>query len=409
MNKYLLGAALVAATTGLVTFYPNSAGPGTTAQAMNLTSTQQAATPLATTSQNGQNRPRIDLVFAIDTTGSMSGLIAAAKEKIWSIASTMAQGQPAPEIRIGLVAYRDHGDDYVTQVTDLSTDLDSVYAKLMLLSANGGGDRPEDVNQGLLDAVTKMSWRSDDQTYKVVFLVGDAPPHTDYQGEIQYPEIVAQARSRGIVINTIQCGSQGDTTAAWQQIAALAQGEFINVAQNGSAVAVATPFDDKLARLSVAMDATRLFYGDKNAQALTEKKLDAAAKALNHASFASRARRAEFNASASGAGNFLGDSELVDAVASGRVDLKALPAAVMPAPLQMLAPAARAVVVKEKAEQRAKIKNEIAQVAKERDAFIESEVAAAGGAKDSLDQKLHDVIGRQALKAGVNVGTQLKY
>lgn len=409
MNKYLLGAALVAATTGLVTFYPNSAGPGTTAQAMNLTSTQPAATPLATTSQNGQNRPRIDLVFAIDTTGSMSGLIAAAKEKVWSIASTMAQGQPAPEIRIGLVAYRDHGDDYVTQVTDLSTDLDSVYAKLMILSANGGGDGPEDVNQGLLDAVTKMSWRNDDQTYKVVFLVGDAPPHTDYQGEIQYPEIVAQARSRGIVINTIQCGSQGDTTAAWQQIAALAQGEFINVAQNGSAVAVATPFDDKLARLSVAMDATRLFYGDKNAQALTEKKVDAAAKVLNQASFASRARRAEFNASASGADNFLGDSELVDAVASGRVDLKALPAAVMPAPLRMLAPAARAVVVKEKAEQRAKIKNEIAQVAKERDAFIESEVAAAGGAKDSLDQKLHDVIGRQALKAGVNVGTQLKY
>src|SRR4051794_24266330 len=61
-----------------------------------------------------QVAPRVELVFALDTTGSMSGLIDGAKRKIWSIAQFIAQGQPKPDVRIGLVAYRDIGDAYVT-------------------------------------------------------------------------------------------------------------------------------------------------------------------------------------------------------------------------------------------------------------------------------------------------------
>lgn len=52
--------------------------------------------------QQATQKPKIEVVFVLDTTGSMSGLINAAKEKIWSIASTMAQAQTAPEIKMGL-------------------------------------------------------------------------------------------------------------------------------------------------------------------------------------------------------------------------------------------------------------------------------------------------------------------
>ena len=106
-------------------------------------------------------RPLVEVVFVLDTTGSMSGLIQAAKEKIWSIATTLAPAQPAPEIRMGLVAYRDRGDDYVTRVVDLSDDLDSMYATLMDFRAAGGGDGPESVNQALHDAVHRISWSQD--------------------------------------------------------------------------------------------------------------------------------------------------------------------------------------------------------------------------------------------------------
>ena len=87
-----------------------------------------------------QQSHRIEVVFILDTTSSMSGLIRAAKEKIWSIASTMASAQENPDIKMGLVAFRDRGDTYVTRVFDLSSDLDTMYAQLMDFRAEGGGD-----------------------------------------------------------------------------------------------------------------------------------------------------------------------------------------------------------------------------------------------------------------------------
>src|SRR5262245_56397553 len=122
-------------------------------------------------------RPRADVVFVLDTTGSMSGLLEGAKKKVWSIANEMLKGRPVPDLRMGLVAYRDKGDAYVTQVTDLTRDLDKVYEVLLGFRADGGGDGPENVRQGLHDAITKISWSKEKSAFKVMFLVGDAPPH----------------------------------------------------------------------------------------------------------------------------------------------------------------------------------------------------------------------------------------
>src|SRR5713226_8152037 len=89
----------------------------------------------------------LELVFALDTTGSMGGLIDGAKQRIWGIVNGVLQGQMARKVRVGLVAYRDRGDTYVTKVVPLSEDLDKVYSKLMDFQAEGGGDTPEDVRQ----------------------------------------------------------------------------------------------------------------------------------------------------------------------------------------------------------------------------------------------------------------------
>src|SRR5207249_6913916 len=92
-------------------------------------------------------KPQVEVVFCLDTTGSMSGLIDAAKKKIWTISNQIASGKPTPELKLGLVAYRDRKDAYVTQVYDLSNDLDAIYGHLMGFKADGGGDTPESVNQ----------------------------------------------------------------------------------------------------------------------------------------------------------------------------------------------------------------------------------------------------------------------
>jgi hypothetical protein len=140
-------------------------------------------------------KPVIEVVFVLDTTGSMGPLIEGAKRKIWSIATTLIDCSPDAEIRMGLVAYRDIGDDYVTKTFDLTTDIQGLYADLLQLCARGGGDWPESVNEALYVGVTKINWSRGRESTRIVFLVGDAPPHMDYAQDMKYPEVLRLARA----------------------------------------------------------------------------------------------------------------------------------------------------------------------------------------------------------------------
>jgi Mg-chelatase subunit ChlD len=389
MKTNIVIAGLVLATVGTVLVYPTLRSHAT-----------QVANPHTTVTTPSAAK-RVEVVFVLDTTGSMGGLIAAAKEKIWSIASTLAQARQAPEISMGLVAYRDRGDAYVTQVIDLDKDLDSMYAKLMDFRADGGGDSPESVNQALDDAINKISWSQDASTYRVVFLVGDAPPHMDYQDDAKYPVIVASAAAKGIVVNTIQCGGMRETVKPWQEIAALGHGRYFTVDQAGSAVAIATPFDAKIATLSAELDSTRLYYGSVEEQKAMAGKLEASERLRASASPAAQARRGVFNASESGKSNLLGGRDLVDDVASGRVALDAVPAADLPKAIADLPRAEQEVVVTGNAIKRQDLQRQIAELAKDRDAFIKKQVEATGGAAGSLDQKIYDAVREQAATKGL--------
>ena len=101
--------------------------------------------------------PLIEVVFVVDTTGSMSNLIEGAKRKVWSIANEILSAKPRPRLSVGMVAYRDYSDAYVTQVFQPTEDLDAVYANLQGFSADGGGDTPEHVNMALAAAFGQPS------------------------------------------------------------------------------------------------------------------------------------------------------------------------------------------------------------------------------------------------------------
>src|SRR3984957_11897233 len=106
-------------------------------------------------------KPKVEVVFCLDTTGSMGGLLESAKAKIWAICNQIANGKPTPDLKVGLVAFRDRGDEYITKVFDLSDDLDAIHGHLKTFKAAGGGDIPESVNQALDDAVNKVKWSTD--------------------------------------------------------------------------------------------------------------------------------------------------------------------------------------------------------------------------------------------------------
>lgn len=396
MRTSLLAITLCVATAALLAFYPHT-------DSRAVSGTDNALRTPPTSLPVPDQQARIEVVFVLDTTGSMSGLIAAAKDKIWSIATSMAQADPAPEIRLGLVAFRDRDDAYVTQRIDLSTDLDSLYARLMQLEAGGGGDMPEAVTQALGEAVREMSWSADDSVYKAVFLLGDAPPHMDYQDEPQYPAVLEFARARGIVINTVQCGHLPATQTAFMHIAKLAQGRYFNVAQDGDAVAITTPFDAEIARLSAALDDTRIFFGDAAARQITDRKAAATATLHAAASPATRARRAAFNASASGAANFAGEHELVAAVRSGTVALDAIAPEALPAELAAMTATERAAVIEEKAATRDRLEDRIKALAADRDSYISAELDSAGATDDSLDEQIYTTVRTQAAAKGLRL------
>ena len=345
--------------------------------------------------------PRIEVVFVLDTTSSMSGLIQAAREKIWSIASSMASAQQSPEIRMGLVAFRDRGDAYITRVYDLSSDLDSMYANLMDFTAEGGGDSPESVNQALYDAVHDISWSQDKNTYRVVFLVGDAPPHMDYHNDVKYPVTLEVARQKGIVVNAIQSGQHQYTRPAWQQIAALGRGEYFQVENSGNAVAIATPYDEQLSALAAEYEATRLFFGDAESKKAQQAKVEANARLRKELSSTALARRDTFNSTASGRYNALPEFELVEEVTSGRVDLDEIATEDLPASLQSMAPAEQMQVIEEQAKRREALQQQIRALAESRNSYIEDEIEAAGGADDSLDEKIYRTVREQAAAVGL--------
>jgi hypothetical protein len=245
-----------------------------------------------------------------------------------------------------------------------------------------------------------MSWSEGEQAYQVIFLIGDAPPHMDYN-EIRYPEIVASANEKGIVINTIQCGEIPMTVPAWTQIASLGHGSFFQVEQAGGAVAFTSPFDDKIAELSAKLDDTRLYYGNEEEKERMLLKVAATDKMEIMASVESRARRGVFNASVGGRANLLGDNELVDAVASGTVELDDIAQEDLPEAMKPMAPAEQKVYVAQLAGERADLKRQIQALSADRDDFIAKKVDEAGGMKDSLDLQLYEAVKEQAGKAGL--------
>ena len=149
----------------------------------------------------------LDLVFLLDTTGSMSGEIREAKNQVRSISEALAEARPQERVRIGVVAYRDQGEEYVTQVSDLTTDVEVTFAALARLKASGGGDAPEDVLAGIQATIDQISWDPDPSVERQAFLIGDAPAHLGYDEHPDLDVILERAATERIVIHAIGCRS----------------------------------------------------------------------------------------------------------------------------------------------------------------------------------------------------------
>lgn len=170
---------------------------------------------------------RVDVHFLIDATGSMADEIQQLKENMIAIAENIQALGSQPDVRFGMTVYRDRGDLFVSRTFDFTPDVVLFVEELAALAAEGGGDYPESLNEGLHDALHLPEWRGED-TISLVFLIADAPPHLDYANDFDYASEILFAAGRGIKIFPLASSGLDDQGEyIFRQIAQITGGKFL--------------------------------------------------------------------------------------------------------------------------------------------------------------------------------------
>lgn len=340
------------------------------------------------------SRP-IDLAICLDTSGSMQGLIDAARRTIWSVVSELATAQPAPRLRVALLSYGSPGHDadgHVVVETDLTSDLDLVSERLFALGTAGGD---EYVGRVVGRALDGLAWSAGD-ALRLLFVAGNES--ADQDRERPFRDAAGRAAKRGVRVNAIYCGGADDGDAGgWRELALLGTGRFASIDKDRGTVAVATPYDAELAALSRRLNATYVAYG----RAAKESRARQEAQDANAAGAGAPAAAERAAAKASGL-YANGTWDLVDRLAEEpALDLGALPEGDLPEELQKVPPAERRAWLATKRTERAALQEQVRALDQQRQAHVRAEMGRQRLSDDAgLDRALKEALREQAAAAG---------
>ena len=344
-------------------------------------------------------RRDLDLVIALDVSGSMEGLINSAKQRLWDITNELAQARPVPNLRVAILSYGAplYGEQagYVRVDLPFTPDLDAVNATLFAFQTDGGDEYVARAIQTSLDA---LSWSQDSDALRVMFVAGNESAEQDPR--LTIGAATAAAARRGVVVNAIYCGSDNDGDApGWRRVATSTNGLYASIDQQAAAVAnVATPFDEQLAALNVELNATYVAFGaaGENGRA-NQLAQDGNAAAMSPAAAVSRtvAKASEL---------YRSEWDVVDATQAGKA-LADIPVAELPAEMQALSPAEREAFVREKAERRHDLQRQVGELAAERSRYIEERRRQSEGEPTGLDAALVEGIREVAATKGFEFPT----
>lgn len=146
----------------------------------------------------------IDLLFILDVTGSMGEELERLKTSIEIINLNIASLNIKPDVRYGMVCYRDQEDDFVTKLISFTSNLQEFQKEINKLSAKGGGDDPEDLQSALKKAIQRMDWN--DRGIRLGFIITDAATHLDYDQKYTYVKAAEEAKEKGIKIFSVGTG-----------------------------------------------------------------------------------------------------------------------------------------------------------------------------------------------------------
>lgn len=180
-----------------------------------------------------QTAAKLDILLCLDCTGSMADEIERIQKTLQMMVAKFNALPGKPQTRWGLVQFRDRQDRYVTQVHDFTEDVATFQKRLDACKADAGGDEPESVNEALDKSVEGVSWERSD-AIRLVFLVGDAPPHMDYANDVKYTESMAKAQRRAIKIYPLAASGLNKTgEVIFRQLAQYTLARFLFISYGG--------------------------------------------------------------------------------------------------------------------------------------------------------------------------------
>ena len=196
--------------------------------------------------------PVVQIAVLLDTSGSMSGLIEQAKTQLWKLVNefiTAKQDGKTPVVQVALYEYGKSSlraeENWIRQIQPLTRDLDKISEELFALTTNGGDEYCGAVIQR---ATKDLAWDANPKVYKAVFIAGNEP---FTQGPVDSKKSCQEAIAKGIIVNTIHCGSESQGIAGnWNQGALLADGKYLVIDQNQAIVHIEAPQDKENVKLN---------------------------------------------------------------------------------------------------------------------------------------------------------------
>jgi hypothetical protein len=346
--------------------------------------------------------PQVQLAILLDTSGSMEGLIEQAKSQLWKIVNEFIaakQDGRAPEVHVALYEYGNSGlkaeAGWVRLILPLTNDLDAVSQELFKLRTNGG---EEYCGWVIKDAVSQLAWSARPEDYKAIFIAGNEP---FTQGPVDYAASCRAAIAKGIIVNTIHCGSESEgRNGKWSDAPLLAEGKFMTIDQNQQVAHVAAPQDNEIAKLGEELNRTYLAYGQQ-AEINQTRQSTADSEARLFSSAGASVQRALTKASAVYCNTAW---DLVDATQRGDLKIEDVKKTDLPEELRKLTTDQLKQCVAEKSKERAVIQTKISELNTARNRYVDAQRQASGAA-NTLDTAIADAVREQAAKRSFVFGS----
>lgn len=370
-----------------------------TFRSLSLVATLLATLPASRVGAAEARAFTIEMAILLDTSGSMSGLIAQAKSELWRVVNEFAtarqEGKRA-DLRVALYEYGNNGlsseSGWVRRILPLTNDLDAVSEQLFALTTNGGNEYCGRVIQV---ATRELDWSSSADALKTIFIAGNEP---FTQGDVDYRVACKEAISRGITVNTIHCGPfETGVSTMWKDGALLADGGYLNIDQNRTVAHIDAPQDREIARLGVELNSTYIAYGSggragRERQAAQDRNASGVGKGSSVQRAVSKSGHLYCNTS----------WDLVDACRLKKIDLEKIKKEDLPGEMQKMTLQEMKEYVDGKQKEREKLQKEIQNLNVERQKFVAEERKKLSKSSDqTLDSAIIKCVREQAAKKNI--------